>query len=261
MNGLRLYTRYVRMHFRANLQYKGWPVQLFMVMFHVATDPIEVLFMFARFGALGEWTSARIMLMYALAVTSFGLAELFARGLDYFPLLVRNGEFDRILLRPRATLLQAMALRFHMHRISRVVGGLVMIALSLSALNKRLSVSDAIMLLAALAGGFLTYAGVFLIASAVSFYTIQSMDLIYIFTNGSYQVAKVAPKMLPEWLRALFTYIVPMLPFCYLPAAAVCGWGENYMLGFLALPAGAAFFALACLAWTRGMRHYKSAGS
>ena len=41
----------------------------------------------------------------------------------------------------------------------------------------------------------------------------------------------------------------------------ICGWGEPYALGFAALPAGAAFFALCYAFWRFGVRHYKSTGS
>ncbi len=261
MNGFRLYFRYIRLHFRANLQYKGWPIQICMTVFNVFTDPIEVFLLFARFGALGEWTGERVMLMYGIAVAAYGLSETFVRGLDYFPQLVRGGEFDRVLLRPRAALLQAVVMRFHIHRLSRVVGGLAMICLSLSGMNVRPSFADIVMLALALAGGLVVYAGVFLFSAAISFYTVQPLDFTYIFTNGSYQVAKVAPDMLPKWLKTLFFYIVPMLPFWYLPAAAVCGWGVDYALGFLALPAACAFFLPAYAAWNFGLRHYKSTGS
>lgn len=41
----------------------------------------------------------------------------------------------------------------------------------------------------------------------------------------------------------------------------MCGWGEPYFTGFLALPAGAAFLGLSSLVWKIGVKHYTSTGS
>ena len=131
MNGVRLYFRYIRLHFLSQLQYTLWPMALLTTALFVATDPLDALLMFDRFGAIGEWTASRILLMYGMALFAFGLAELFARGLDFFPQLVRGGEFDRMLLRPRSLLLQSMATRFHLNRLARVVGGLALLIVSL----------------------------------------------------------------------------------------------------------------------------------
>jgi ABC-2 type transport system permease protein len=59
----------------------------------------------------------------------------------------------------------------------------------------------------------------------------------------------------------MFTFFMPMLVISYYPASAVCGWGESYIKGLLALPAGAAFFAFSMFVWRFGVMHYKSTGS
>ena len=260
MNDFSLYWRYIRANFLANLQYKGWPIQILMVLAHVATDPVGVFLLFHRFGSVGDWTLERIMLIYGIAVTSFGLAETFSRGYDYFPWHIRTGEFDRILLRPRSTFVQIMGARFHIHRLARVFGGLFMIAWSLGRLGVSFTPVSLTQLAFALAGGYLTYTAVFIFSSAISFWTIQALDWIYIFTNTSYQVAKTPPQYLPKWLKASFTYIMPMLPFAYYPAASVGGGGATGQ-GWMALPAGIAFIALSGVMWRIGVKYYTSTGS
>lgn len=260
MNGFRLYWRYVRANFLANLQYKGWPFQILMVLAHVATDPVGVFLLFHRFGNVGEWTLERIMLIYAIAVTSFGLAETFSRGFDYFPWHIRTGEFDRILLRPRSTFVQIMGARFHIHRLARVFGGLFMITWSLARLEVNFTLLNLSQLVLALAGGYLVYTGVFIFSSAISFWTINALDWIYVFTNTSYQVAKTPMQYLPRWLKYSFTFLMPMLAFAYYPAAAVGGWGEA-ALGWIAFPAGMLFFVGSGLMWRVGVKYYASTGS
>lgn len=62
MKGLKLYFKYIRMNFLSGLQYKGWPIMVLQVMLVVITDPISTIFMFSRFGSIGEWSVERIQL-------------------------------------------------------------------------------------------------------------------------------------------------------------------------------------------------------
>lgn len=235
---------------------------IIQTMLVVITDPISLIFMFSRFGNIGEWSVYRILLIYAIAVTSFGFAETFCRGFDQFPWrMIRTGDFDRLLLRPASLIAQVAGSFFHIHRIARVFGGTCAIAYCLIHLNVPLNLPDLIMLAGALTGGFFAYAGVFLFTSGLAFFTVSSLDWIYIFTNASYQVTRFPMDYMPKILKYLFTFFMPMLVISYYPASAICGWGESYYKGYLALPAGLIFFLLSTFIWKFGVRHYKSTGS
>lgn len=262
MRELKLYFKYIRMNFLTGLQYKGWPITVLQVMIGVITDPIGLVFMFSRFGRIGQWSVERIILIYAMAVTSFGLAETFCHGFDYFPWrMIRTGDFDRVLLRPCSMYVQVAGSYFHIHRFSRVFGGICAILWCLWRQGVGISPLDAATLVLALTGGFLAYAGVFIMTSGIAFFTIKGLDWIFIFTNASYQVTRCPIDYMPKVLRYLFTFFMPMLVISYYPASAVCGWGESYFKGLLALPAGLAFFLFSTFAWRFGVKHYKSTGS
>jgi ABC-2 type transport system permease protein len=261
MSELALYTRYLRINFLSGLQYKGWVMQIVNVLFTVITDPIDVLLLFARFGPIGAWGVERVMLVYGISLTSFGLAELFSRGYDAFPWQIRTGAFDRILLRPRSTMVQILGMRFHIHRLSRVVGGLCLVFWALMRQGISLGVVNLTQLALALVGGYLVYTGVFIFSSAIAFWTINALNWVFIFTNGSYQVSKCPPELLPAWLRNTFTFFMPMLVISYYPAAAISGWGVHPLLGWLALPTGMLFVGASLALWKVGVRRYGSTGS
>ena len=262
MGDLKLYLKYIKLHFMTGLQYKGWPIMVLQVMIVVLTDPIGLIFLFSRFGSIGPWSMERILLIYAMAVTSFGLAETFCRGFDYFPWrMIRTGDFDRVLLRPRSLIVQIAASYFHIHRLSRVFCGLGAILWCLGRLGVQPTPLHVLILILALIGGFCSYMGVFLMTSGIAFFTIQGLDWIYIFTNASYQVTRCPMDYMPKVLRYLFTFFMPMLVISYYPASAICGWGDGYLKGFMALPAGFGFLMFSTLIWRFGVRHYKSTGS
>jgi len=257
----RLYWRYVKIHLLSGLEYKGWWIMFLQVVLIVVSEPIAIIFMFNRFGNIGDWTVERILLIYSIAVTSFGLAESFCRGFDYFSFhMVRGGNFDRLLLRPKSLFTQVAASVFHVHRIARVLTAFGIVLWSLYRLDVAFSIPNAAMLIFALLGGLLLYSGVFVMSAGISIFTVGALDWIYIFTNASYETTRIPVNHMPRVLRNMFTFFMPMLVISYFPAAAI-GWGGAAWLGWLALPAGLLFLCASLLVWKVGVRHYKSAGS
>jgi ABC-2 type transport system permease protein len=262
MKELAFYGKALRLHLLSGLEYKGWWLMVLQVLVVVVTDPIGTVLMFHRFGPVGVWSMERILLIYALAVTSFGLAESLCRGFDYFPSkMIRSGNFDRLLLRPRSLFTQAAISFFHIHRLARPAAGIAVILWCLSRQNIAPSPRTLLLLVSALLGGTLLYTGVFVFIAGVAFFTVKAMDWSIIFTNASYQVTRIPFDYMPALLKGGFTFVMPMLLISYYPASVICGWGEPLWKGLLALPAGAAFLAVSLLMWRAGVRHYKSTGS
>ena len=259
---LKVYCGLIKMNLLAGLEYKGWWLMVLQVLMVCVTDPIGTVLLFHRFGSIGAWTMERILLIYALAVASFGLAESLCRGFDSFPWrTLRTGNFDRLLLRPKSLFTQVAASFFHIHRLARAAAGIAVVLWALGRMGTPVTVLRGLILLLALLGGMLTYAGVFILSSGIAFFTIQALDWIFILTNASYQVTRIPMNHMPRFLKSTFTFLLPMLVISYYPAAAVSGWGVPLWTGFLALPAGAAFLGLSTLVWRFGVRHYKSTGS
>ena len=262
MRYVTIYFKLMRMNLISGMQYKGWPMMTLQVLIVVLTEPIGLVFLFMRFGSVGNWSAEKILLVYAAAVTSFGLAETFNRGFDYFPWrMLKQGGLDRLLLRPCPIVPQVAGSVCHIHRLSRVIGGLAIIAWCLSRTGVTVDAAGAVSLALGLAGGFLMYSGVFILTSGVAFFTIEGLDWIYILTNVSYQVTRCPADYMPLLLKRLFTFALPVLVISYYPMSNLCGWGETYWKGLAALPAGAAFMALSFAVWSFGLKRYKSAGS
>lgn len=262
ISGVKLYFKMIELHFRSGMEYRGWSLMLLQTFFTVITDPISVILLFSRFGNIGEWSVEKIILVYALAVASFGLAECLFRGLDSFPWrMVRSGEFDRLLLRPRSLLVQAASCVFHLHRLPRPLTAMAAVFWSLSRQGVTLTPGNALILIGALLGGTVMYCGVFTLTSGLSFFTVKGLDWIYILTNASYQVTRCPEPYIPRALKGMFSFFLPVLFISFYPAAAVCGWAYPAWKGYLALPAGAVFLALSMIVWKIGVKHYTSTGS
>jgi ABC-2 type transport system permease protein len=262
MNGFKLYKRYAIINFRCIMQYHTWPISILTTIVNSIVDFLAVIILFARFGNIGNWTSSHVLLLYGIAATSFGLAEWFSRGYDCFPFNVSSGEFDRVLLRPRTTFLQVMGQRFEFQRLGRVTVGICCIIYSIIHLNSYINFTNTLILIGAVAGGWLVYTSIFMLLSALSFWTMQPLDIMYIFTNGTLQYCKVPLPMLGKAIQNLLTFILP-LGLCYYYPAMIIAKNTDYPVwtGYMALPGGIIFFIVSLLVWRLGVSHYHSSGS
>ncbi|MCL2056976.1 MAG: ABC-2 family transporter protein [Oscillospiraceae bacterium] len=262
MGELKMYFKLVKMNLLSSLEYKGWWLMILQVVTVVVTDPLGTVFMFSRFGSIGPWTMERILLIYSISVSSYGFAESFCRGMDYFPWhILRTGGFDRLMLRPKSLFTQVAASYFHIHRLSRPLTGLGIIIWCLSRQGIQATPHNTVMLITALLGGTLLYIGIITATGGFAFFTIKTMEWFNILTFAGFQVTRIPMEYMPPALKNAFTFFFPMLVISYYPASAICGWGDSAWLGWLALPAGAAFFGFSLLIWRFGVRRYKSTGS
>ncbi|GHU78800.1 membrane protein [Clostridia bacterium] len=257
-----LYLSYLHMHLLSGLEYKGWWMMCIQVLVVCLSDPLPTLLMFSRMGSIGVWNWERILLVYSLALASYGMAESFCRGFDYFPWkMLQSGDFDRVMLRPRGIPFQVAGSVFHIHRLMRASLGLGISIWLLIRLNGSITPFIALVIGLSVIGGILLYSGVFILCAGIAFYTIKALDWIFILTNASYQVTRVPIDYMPRWLWSMFTFLMPVLLVSFYPASAACGWGQPLWTGFLALPAGISFLLISLVVWNKGVKHYQSTGS
>lgn len=262
MNGLSLYLRYAKMNFKSIIQYKLWKILMLSVAVNTIVDFLAVVILFSRFGSLGDWSIYHILLIFGIATTSFGLAEWLSRGYDVFPNLVNTGFLDRMLLRPRTTFLQVMGHRFEFQRLGRVLVGIGCISIAHVKLGLGLDILKFLALIGALLGGWLVYTGIFMNLSTLSFWTLQPLDISYIFTNATLQYAQIPLPLLGQKIKGLLTFVLPLGLCYYYPAMYIADLSHYPIwVSFMALPGGIIFFLISLKLWIIGVKHYHSSGT
>ena len=104
VNSMSLYVALIAVSIRAQMQYR---VSFLLMSFgqFVATgvEALGLWALFARFGRLSDWTFAQVGMFYGVVNIGFALADALSKGFDVFGAeYVRNGNFDRLLLRGRS---------------------------------------------------------------------------------------------------------------------------------------------------------------
>ena len=99
---MKLYFEFLSIHIKKAMQYKAsFLLSVLAQLFIPLTCFWGVQFMFMRFKQVDGFTYTEVSLCYAIVLLSFSLAELFFRGFDTFDRMIGDGEFDRVLVRPR----------------------------------------------------------------------------------------------------------------------------------------------------------------
>ncbi|MCK9861238.1 MULTISPECIES: ABC transporter permease [Paenibacillus] len=258
-----LYLKYISILFKSQAQYR---LSFWLLTVGQALTPLTVLaglyFMFAQFGQVKGWTFYEAALCYAVIGLSYALSETFARGFDMFSSLVGSGDFDRLLVRPRSTILQVLGSKFEFARLGRMLQSLIVLFWSLSKLPIELTFPKLFTLMLMIVCGVLIFSGLFVATASLSFWTIQGIEVANVFTDGGREMAKYPLSIYEKWVTNFFTYVIPLGCVNYLPLLYVLGRTDGHQLQYMLSPLAGVVFILPCLLlWHIGVRHYRSTGS
>jgi ABC-2 type transport system permease protein len=264
--GFGLYLRYVAVSIRTQLQY---PASFAMATFgHFLGTTVEflgVLALFDRFGALSGWTLAEVAFFYGLADLTFAIADALGVGFATFGTLVKSGDFDRVLLRPRSAALQLLGSELTLKRIGRATQALAVLAWASHAGDVSWSPAAVLLALVAIAGGVCLFLGLVVLQATAAFWTTETVEVWSAFTHGGNAAAQYPLPIFRPWFRRFFTYVVPLACVQYWPALAIMGrpdpLGAPPWLGWISPAAGVLFLLVALVVWRAGIRRYVSTGS
>ncbi|MCM0647972.1 ABC-2 family transporter protein [Clostridium swellfunianum] len=260
---MKLYLKYLSILFRSQMEYRTSFILLSIGQFFVPFLVFTSIFMFfQRFESLAGWSLYEVALCYSVIHIAFSLSECFARGFDSFSSLIINGDFDRILVRPRTTILQVLGSKFEFTRIGRLAQSLIVLVFSIANLQISWNIHKMTTLLLMIISAVFIFAGIYMLGATLCFWTVEGLEVVNIFTDGGREMAQYPLSIYKEWLRKFFTFIIPFGTVNYLPLMFILDKAEGNSLLYMFTPLlGLAFIIPCVLVWNFGVRHYKSTGS
>lgn len=226
-------------------------------------DIAGIWVLFSSFGALGGWTLAEIAVLTGMMNTAFAIAEGIGRGFDMFDRCIKQGDFDRVLLRPQSTAMQVLACELEVSRVGRLLQGVLMLTLGISAQPQPMGAAGYALIIASILGGVMLFMGLLLMQATLCFWTVESLEIFNVFTYGGLTMAAYPLDIYASWFRRFFLYVLPLGFINYLPSAMLFGKNLPYpaFTAYLAPVMGLAFLGLGMLAWRVGVRRYRSVGA
>lgn len=262
------YFRLIAADIRAQL---GYPVSF---MFETAGTGlvismffISLVLVFERFTTIAGWTLGEVAFLYGLIEMAFGTMDMIFSGFDpqFFGGNIRRGGFDKVLLRPQSLTLQVLGSSFVIRRLGRIIQGIVIFIIALSMVEMSWTPVKIFYLPVVFISLICFFGGLFIIGSTITFWTVESIEVINILTYGGSEMMSYPMHIYQDWMRHFFTFIVPAIFLNYYPALYFLDKPALQDLPsfapFLSPIAGFGVLFLALRFWKFGIRHYQSTGT
>ncbi|MFA5006621.1 MAG: ABC-2 family transporter protein [Candidatus Izemoplasmatales bacterium] len=273
---IRLYFKFVAQHLKMMLAYRAdFAIGILSFAVQQAAG-IIFLDVLVKATGIASWTYYELLVIYAMFQIPRGFDHLLTDNLWLVGFYIRQGLFDKYLVRPMSVLRHLIIERFQLEALGELIVGFLLLGYALPKLGVVLSFVDVVLLIGFVAAGAATYTGIKLLTASVAFWTMDSQAV----QSAAYEVAiftKNPIEIYPKGIRFVLVYLLPFGFTSYFPSvfllskmadAGVLSGGLDWILwktpGGMLLQAAvtAILFILAGLAlWNRGLSRYESAGS
>ena len=207
---LKLYGKYFSIHLKSVMQYKGsffaTVIGSFLTSFTVF---LGIFFLFQRFHQVEDFTYEQVLLCYGIMLMGFAVAQMFASGFKVFDSMIANGEFDRILCRPRNEIFQVLAYRVDFVRIGMLLQGVVMLAYGLLSCQVDWNFPRVVTVVFMVIGGCVLFSALFLLDGSIAFFTLQGLEFMNVFTYGAIEHGKYPLGIYGREMLTFCTFVVP----------------------------------------------------
>ena len=257
---MRLYLKYFGINFRSAMEYKASFIMTMIGTFMTAfTCFIGIWFLFQRFHHIQGYTFEQVLLCFSIIMFAFSLSEVIARGFDSFSGIISNGQFDRIMVRPRGLVFQVLAAKMEFTRVSKLLQTLIMLMYAIPRCGVLWTPDKVFVLFFMLVGATVMFCGLFVMHAAICFFTTEGIEVFNILTDGSKNFGQYPVSIYGKGMVRFYTYVVPMACVQYYPLLYLLDRGPVW---YGLLPAAGFLFLIpSYILWRIGVRHYKSTGS
>jgi ABC-2 type transport system permease protein len=263
-----LYGRLIALQVRSQFEYR---TSILLDMVATITGTLgtfaSLALILARFKNVGGWTLGEVAFLYGMVEMAFGVMDLGFGGFDpgFFGERVRRGTFDQLLLRPVDVVVQVLGSAFVLRRLGRVAQGIFIFVVALSLLDVHWTAAKLLYLPVVFASLVCFFGGLYIIGATITFWTVQSIEVINIFTYGGAEMMSYPMHIYERWMRQFFTFVIPAIFINYYPALYFLDKPDPLHMPafapFLSPLAGAGVLCAALAFWRFGLRHYASTGT
>ena len=147
-----------------------------------ATGIVVIYFTLLKFGTLGGWNIYEMLFLFSLLFLTYGIMIIFFTGLRDFGKTVRDGGFDRFILRPRGLLFQLIFTNADWFAAVGHGGlGIALFLISAGRVGIQWNAVNILYYLFTVMGGVLIQGAIFLLLAALNIYLLETNSLKELF--------------------------------------------------------------------------------
>ena len=266
MDVIKLYLHAMRMQIKSQTQYPlSFLMQTAAQLVMEGGEMLAVILLVDRFDRLNQWGPGDLYFFFGLMSVTFYITECFGRGITgNFPYLIRTGQLDTFLARPRGILTQVICSAADPRRITCIAVGVVSLVIGCRMSAVQWTAGKALLMAEAILCGSCLIQGLFMIEAIFCIHSVKSVELVNALTYGGRSACEYPIDAFPRPLRILFTVVAPFALTLQLPGSVILGkplYDWPAWTVYVTPLSGVAVFGLIWLWFQGAMRFYRSTGS
>lgn len=267
MGEIRIAIQSLKMSFLSRMQYRvDSLVATLAVFLREATSIIVIYLALMKFDHINSWNVDEMLFLFSLLFITYGIVVTLFADLRDFSIMIREGRFDRLMVRPRGLLFQLISNNADiLAAFGHGILGILLFVLSAGRVGIDWSVVSVLYYIAAIIGGVLIQGGVFIFFAALSFYFVETNSIREIFYWNMRKFAGYPISIYNKLIQNLMIYVIPFAFVNYFPAQFLLRKPdmEAYPQIYMYLPpvVGLVIYLLAYGFWRISVGHYTSTGN
>lgn len=226
------------------------------------TQALNIAFLwiiFSKIPSLYGWTLTQIAFIYGFSLIPKGIDHLLFDNLwNLGKRIIRNGQFDKYMLRPISPLFQVLIETFQLDACGELIIGIALLIKTGNIVHW--SLWKAALFIIAIPFATLIYTSIKIIAASIAFWSKQSGSLMYIFYMLN-NFAKYPVSIYNGTIRIIISFIIPFAFTAFYPASFFLTGNKGWFnIGGLII-ISILLFTLSLLIWHKGISVYESSGS
>jgi ABC-2 type transport system permease protein len=260
-----VYRQFWRINLLTTLEYRANFLLWFgFTLVYHGTALAALWIMLTNFPSMNGWDFRNMAFLYALWMTAHGVNGTFFSSVGEIPEWIRDGEFDRLLVRPLDELFQVISTPGAMFPDELLLALGVLVA-AIAANHITLTPGFVVLVTLVIAGGALIDLSIALLISTAAFWFVQVDALRWLVLQLEQEFTRYPLSIYGRGVRLLLAFVIPFGFMNYFPASyflhkADNGLGLPLAIGVLTPAVGVVFLLVAYAFWRFGLQRYQGVG-
>ena len=262
VRAMRIHKALVKQELKRFLEYKSdFAMGIISFLMAQTLNLLFIWIVFSNIPNLVGWSLEEIVFLYGFSLIPKGIDHLLFDNLWTFAnFTVKNGDFDKYLVRPVNTLFYVMTEKFQIDALGELSMGIVLVAGVLPHLSIEIDILKILLFFLVIPFSSLIYTGIKILTASISFWIKQSGNITYSLYMVS-DFSRYPVTIYNNFVKGMLTYIIPFSFVAFYPVKYFLT-GENIILNIgLTFLIPIFLMILSVLIWNKGVKNYESAGS
>ncbi len=259
------YLRMIMAQARSQMQYRfNFVASIISMVLTYGGQFVSLYWLTQRFQSIDGWMLEEIVLLYALAILAWGVAVSFFFSLHAFEDQIRQGTFDRALLRPINPLITVLGSQSPIAGMGQFVFSIAAFLFAVKAANIHLTATKLFYLIFTAIGGGFILGGAIIAVATLAFWTTRTYTFYWSLVFPARQLINYPVSIYHKALQIALTTVVPFAFINYYPAHVLLEKTDRLSFPLLAWATpviGVVVLVASYGFWSLGTRFYSSTGS